>query len=93
MKAKGILILFAKFFSIVIFTLVATFIMAKLFPPRKGTGFDGLEYVLKPIYMSLFSGAIYLVFSLTKTKHEVKYFLLALFVNFMYAVLLFLNVF
>ena len=79
MKAKGILILFAKFFSIVIFTLVATF--------------DGLDYVLKPIYMSLFSGAIYLVFSLTKTKHEVKYFLLALFVNFMYAVLLFLNVF
>ncbi|MBK8775656.1 MAG: hypothetical protein IPM10_12765 [Chitinophagaceae bacterium] len=93
MKAKGILILFAKFFSIVIFTLVATFIMAKLFPPPKGTGFDGLDYVVKPIYMSLFSGFIYLVFSLTKTKHEGRYFLLALFVNFMYVVLLFLNVF
>jgi len=89
---RDVLISFAKFISIIIFTLVASFIMAKLFPPPKGTGFDGLAYVLKPIYMSIFLGFIYFVLSLFKTKHEGKYFLFALFVNFTYVVLLFLNV-
>ncbi len=93
MKVKVVLISFVKFISIIIFTLVATFIMAKLFPPPRGTGFDGLEYLLKPIYMSLFSGFIYFVLSLSKTKHEGRNFLLALSFNLMYVVFLFLNVF
>lgn len=92
MNIKGVLISFTKFISIIIFTLVASLIVAKLFPPPKGTGFDGLDYVLKPIYMSIFSGFIYFVLSLSKTKHERRYFLLALSVNFIYVALLFQNV-
>ena len=92
MKAKDILVSVLKYFSIIIFALAATFIMAKLFPPPRGTAFDGLDYVLKPICMSLISGFIYLVVSLTKTKHERNIFLVALFVNIVYVVLLFLKV-
>lgn len=93
MKVKDILISFLKYFAIIIFSLAVVFIMAKLFPPPKGTAFDGLDYVLKPIYMSLFSGFIFLLLSLTKTKHERAYFVLALFVNLIFVVLLFVNVY
>jgi hypothetical protein len=92
MKAKDILISFLKFFAIIIFTLAATFIMAKLFPPPKGTAFDGLDYLLKPIYMSFISGFIYLLLSFSKIKNEKTFFISALLINLCYVVLLFLRI-
>jgi hypothetical protein len=92
MKATNILIVFLKLIAIIVFTLGATFIMAKLFPPPKGTAFDGLEYVLKPIYLSLFSGCIYLLHSFYKIKNEKIFFISALLLNLGYVVLLFLRI-
>ena len=92
MKARNILICFLKFIGIIVFTLVVTFIMALLYPPPKGTAFDGLDYVLKPVYLSFVTGIIYLVLSLSKNQFEKKLFLLALLVNFIYVVLLYLRV-
>lgn len=92
MNISMVLILILKFFTIIAFTLVFTFIMARLFPPAKVIGFDGLDYVLKPIYLSIASGLFYLLISLTQAKYEKKSFLAALLINFIYISLLFLNI-
>lgn len=92
MKANPILITLLKFIAIFVFTIAVIFILAKLIPPPKGTAFDGLDYVLKPVFVSLISGFIYLLVSLIKPKHEKKLFLSALLINLIYAVLLYMKV-
>lgn len=92
MKANSILMIFVKFVAIFVFTIAVMYILAKLIPPPKGTAFDGLEYVLKPVFVSLISGFIYLLVSLIKPKHEKKLFISALLISFIYSVLLYVHV-
>lgn len=92
MKAKNILISICKFFTVVVFTLAATWVMAKLFPPPKGTAFDGLNYILKPFFVSGISGLIYLLLALTGVKYEKQIFVFTLLVNLIYVILLFIGI-
>lgn len=91
MQAKTILIIFVKAILIFIFTIVFTFIMALLLPPPKGTAFDGLEYILMPIYVSLGVGFLYFLVSVFYQKFSRQAFYLSLLICALYVTLLYLR--
>lgn len=92
MKPNIIFILILKSLSIIAITIAATFVMALFFPPPKGTAFDGLDYVLKPVYVSSLSAVVYFLFGIVKQPLEKKLFYAALCLSVLYVVLLYLHV-
>lgn len=71
--------------SIILINLLLMYILALVFPPPKGTGFDGLDYALKPVFFSLIVTVIFIITALLRKNRYMHFYLLSLILCFGFA--------
>ncbi len=92
MKTKIILIALARLLAVILATMAITFLMGKLAPPPKGTGFDSLDYVLLPFYTAIIAGMVTFVSTLINRYTGRKVFYISLLICTLFVVLLYVRI-
>ena len=88
---KKMLIILLKSAAIFFAVMTVLFLMVKIKPLPKGTGFDGLEYVLFPFYAAVGCAIAYLVMAIIRRDWEKRLFSIAIGAGCLFVILLILS--
>lgn len=85
MKSAFVFRVFLAGVSLILINLLLTYLLARIFPPPKGSGFDGLDYVLKPFFFSLILSFLFISISLMYKSRQKQAYFLSLLLCFLYS--------
>ena len=88
---KKLLMILLKGVAIFFAIMTMLFVMVQIKPLPRGTGFDGMEYVIYPFFAAAGCGLLYVVMSFIKREWEKRLFYATLGAGCLFVVILILS--